>query len=166
MSKLWHLLAALCMTTLTFVVVASAAEPPKVDPKKDEQEAKSKIDDQSTETDRLKRQFEEIKQSLLRLSQRLESSSKPEDKLKAQTINDAIKKASEMAVDSQFSGLIKTLKGSDAFKDLDQLKDASDRNEALQKDLRTLIELLLRDDSDKAKRRGDRTPAGHDRADQ
>ena len=58
-----RLLASLCVTAMAFVVVARA-EPPKVDPKKDD--AKTKLENSAEEQDRLKRQFEELKQSLLR----------------------------------------------------------------------------------------------------
>src|SRR5262249_21009729 len=97
---------------------------------------------------RLRRQFEEFKQSLLRLKQRLESSPKQEDREKARVLNEALAKASEQGTDTKFTTLVAALQNSDAFKDLDQLGAILDKNEDLRKDLRALIELLLKDDRD------------------
>ncbi len=143
MSKLRHLLAALCLTSMTFVMVAGAAEPPKVAPKTDD--AKAKVEELSHEQDRLKRQYDELTASLLRLAQRLNSSSKQEDKDKAKAIYEALSKASDLSVESKFNALITGLKGANVSKDLDQLQSAIDRNDDLQKDIRAIIELLMRD---------------------
>src|SRR5262249_45440066 len=116
-----RLLASLCVTAMAFVVVARA-EPPKVEPKKDD--AKSKLDGAADEQERLKRQFEDVRQSLLRLAQRLDSSRSPEDKERAKTIKAALEQAGQMDINSKFSTLIATLKESNTFKDLDKLESA------------------------------------------
>src|SRR3954454_15412753 len=102
-----RVVASLCVPALTFAVVVARAEPVKVDPKKDD--AKTKIEDAANEQDRLKRQFDELKQSLLRLAQRLESSTRPEDKDKAKAIKDAIALASEKGIEGKFNALIANL---------------------------------------------------------
>jgi hypothetical protein len=121
----------------------------------DDVDPKARIEEAANQQERLRRQFEEFKQSLLRLKQRLESSPKPEDREKAKVLDEALAKASEQGTDTKFSTLVQSLKGSDAFKDLDQLGTILDKNEDLRKDIRALIELLLRDDreaQDKKKR--------------
>ena len=148
-----RLLASLCVTAMAFVVVARA-EPPKVDPKKDD--AKTKLENSAEEQDRLKRQFEELKQSLLRLAQRLESRSNPEDKEKAKVIKDALAKAGELDINSKFNSLITTLKEANTFKDLDKLEKVLDTNDALRKDIDVIIELLMKDNDAAAKKEKER----------
>ncbi|MGH9676915.1 MAG: hypothetical protein ACRD36_07415, partial [Candidatus Acidiferrum sp.] len=109
---------------------------------------KLRIEEASNQQDRLRRQFEEFKQALLRLKQRLEVSPKPEDREKALVLTQAIAKASEQGTDAKFTALIAALKGSDSFKDLDALQLILDKNQDLRKDIRALIELLLKDDRD------------------
>jgi hypothetical protein len=120
---------------------SKAREAEDVDPK-------AKIEEAASQQERLRRQFEEFKQSLLRLKQRLESSPKAEDREKAKVLDEALARASEQGTDSKFGTLVSALKASDAFKDLDQLGSILDKNEDLRKDLHMLIELLLRDDRD------------------
>jgi hypothetical protein len=148
-----RLLASLCVTAMAFVVVARA-EPPKVDPKKDD--AKTKLENSAEEQDRLKRQFEELKQSLLRLAQRLESRSNPDDKEKAQVIKNALAKAGELDINSKFNSLITTLKAANTFKDIDALEKVLDTNDALRKDIDVIIELLMKDNDAAAKKEKER----------
>lgn len=148
------------MTSLLVAAIALAARaadprpvvPPVENKNKvkdtDDVDPKARIEEAANQQERLRRQFEEFKQSLLRLKQRLESSPKPEDREKAKVLDEALAKASEQGTDTKFSTLVSALKGSEAFKDLDQLGSILDKNEDLRKDLRALIELLLRDDRD------------------
>jgi hypothetical protein len=148
------------LTSLLVVAVALAARaadprpvvPPVENKNKvkdaDDVDPKARIEEAANQQERLRRQFEEFKQSLLRLKQRLESSPKPEDREKAKVLDEALAKASEQGTDTKFGTLVSALKGSDAFKDLDQLGSILDKNEDLRKDIRALIELLLRDDRD------------------
>jgi len=115
-----RLLAALGVTALAFVLAAQAAEPIKINKPADRPSATpdlspEQIDLQQREAaqkqDQLKRQFDEFKQSLLRLAHRLESSTKQEDKDRAAILKDAIKVASEQGVDTKFATLISKLKG-------------------------------------------------------
>ena len=102
--------------------------------------------------EQLKRQFDDFKQSVVRLAQRLESSTKQEDKDKAIILKKAITLASEQGVDAKFTTLISELKRGDTFKDLDKLQDLIAKNGDLRNDIRALIELLLKDDRDAALR--------------
>jgi hypothetical protein len=150
-----RLVAALCLTAVVCVLAARADDRRPVTPPADKKDRvkdaddidpKARIEEAASQQERLRHQFEEFKQSLLRLKQRLESSSKPEDRDKARILDEALARASEQGTDSKFSTLVAALKGSDAFKDLDQLSGILDKNEDLRKDIRMLIELLLRDD--------------------
>jgi hypothetical protein len=157
-----RLVLALCVTAATFALSVRAADPrpvvPPVENKNkvkdaDDVDPKARIEEARNQQERLRRQFEEFKQSLLRLKQRLESSSKPEDKQKAQVLEEVLARASEQGTDTKFTTLVAALKDSEAFKDLDQLGPILDKNEDLRKDLRMLIELLLRDDQDAQRRK-------------
>jgi hypothetical protein len=149
-----RLLLALCMAAAIFPVASFADPRPPVPPVEDRNKVKEvddvdpkvRIEEAANQQERLRRQFEEFKQSLLRLKQRLETSPKQEDREKARILDEALAKASEKGTDSKFNTLVAALKGADAFKDLDQLGTILDKNEDLRKDLRSLIELLLRDD--------------------
>jgi hypothetical protein len=153
-----RLLAALGVTALAFVLAAQAADPPvkvskpsdKSSPMPDLTPEKIALEqsEAAQKQTMLQRQFDDFKQSLLRLAHRLESSTKQEDKDRAALLKEAIKVASEAGVETKFSALINKLRAGDTFKDLDQLDDLMNRNQDLRKDLRALIELLLRDDRD------------------
>src|SRR4051794_28693185 len=95
---------------------------PDADPKVLQGEAASK-------QEALRRQFDDFKQSLLRLAQRLEASSKQEDRDKATILKKAIAQASEQGVDTKFTTLVATLKASDTFKNLEQLQGVIEKNE-------------------------------------
>ena len=135
-----RLAAALCLTAVVCVLAARAddrrpAKPPAEKKERakdaDDIDPKARIEEAASQQERLRHQFEEFKQSLLRLKQRLESSPKQEDHDKARILDEALARASEQGTDSKFSTLVAALKGSDAFKDLDQLDAILDRNEDL-----------------------------------
>jgi hypothetical protein len=151
-----RLLTGFCLTAAAVVMTAYGADPPRPAGRPaegkgkvkdaDDVDPRARIEEAANQQERLRRQFEEFKQSLLRLKQRLESSPKPEDREKARVLDEALARASEQGTDTKFGTLVSLLKGSDAFKDLDQLGSILDKNEDLRKDLRMLIDLLLRDD--------------------
>ncbi len=95
--------------------------------------------------DQLKRQFDEVKQMLLRLAQRLDSSPKPEDRDKAKILREALNATSTQTIDAKLIALASALKGSGAFSDLDQLSTLIKENTDLRTELRALIDLLLKD---------------------
>jgi hypothetical protein len=147
---LW-LMAAICVLSVRAEDPRRPAPPAENKNKvkdADDVDPKARIEEAASQQERLRHQFEEFKQSLLRLKQRLESSPKPEDRDKAKVLDEALARASEQGTDSKFSTLVAALKGSDAFKDLDQLGTILDKNDDLRKDIHMLIELLLRDDRD------------------
>ncbi len=158
-----RLLTALCVTAL--VLAARAADPrpvvPPVENKNkvkaaDDVDPKAQVEEAASQQERLRRQFEEFKQSLLRLKQRLETSAKPEDREKAKVLDEALNKASEQGTDSKFSTLVAALQSSDAFKDLDQLQAILDKNQDLRRDIHALIEMLLRDDQEQLRKERER----------
>src|SRR5258707_14534420 len=117
-----RLLAALFVTATAFVLVARA-DPEKGLPipavkgggssatgPKDEIDPKAKIDNAPNEQDRMKRQFEEFKLSLLRLAHRMENSSREEDKQKALVLKDALAEANKMGIEHKMNGLINAVK--------------------------------------------------------
>jgi len=153
-----RLLVVLGVLATAFVLAARADDrlPVKIDPKSkgddkrsdDATDPKVKIEDAATQQERLKRQFDDFKQRLLGLAQRMENSAKPEDREKAKILRLAIKKASEAGVDTKFSTLIETLKTNDAFKNTEQLQMILAQNEELRRDLREIMDLLMKDDRD------------------
>jgi hypothetical protein len=158
-----RLLASLAVTAAAFGLSAWAADPPRPAvkgpeaknkaPAADDTDPRARIDEAANQQERLRRQFGEFKESLLRLKQRFESSPKPEEREKAKVLEQALALASAQGVDTKFTTLVGSLRSSDAFKDLDQLQGMLDRNEDLRKDLRALIELLSKDDQDAERRR-------------
>lgn len=143
-------------TTFALAVRAQDRLPLKVDPKnksdvrrsEDKSDPKIKIEDAATQQARLKRQFDEFKQKLLVLAQRMENSTRPEDREKAKILRQAIEKASDEGVETRFSSLIERLQANDSFKNTEQLQDILAENERLRKSLRDIMELLLKDDRD------------------
>jgi len=156
-----RLLASLTVTALAFTLAVQAADPIRINSPKpadtkigtpdltDAQIAQQQKE-AAIKQDQLKRQFDEFKQSLLRLAHRLESTGKSEDKDKAAILKKAISVASEQAVDTKFTSLVAALKNSDSFKQIDKLGELMTQNEDLRLDIKKLIELLLSDDRDTA----------------
>ncbi|HTU23336.1 MAG TPA: hypothetical protein VMG10_35200 [Gemmataceae bacterium] len=153
-----RLMVVLGVLATAFVLAAQAQDrlPLKVDPKskrdirrsEDKTDPKIKIEDAATQQERLKRQFDEFKQKLLVLAQRMENSTRQEDRDKAKILRKAIEKASEEGVETRFSSLIERLQGKDASKNTEQLQDILTENEKLRHSLRDIMELLLKDDRD------------------
>jgi len=79
----------------------------------------------------------------LSLAQRLEKSSKPEDREKAVVLRQAIELASKEGVDNQFTKLVSTLTASGIT--LRDIEGAIGQNEQLLKTLRAMLEILLSD---------------------
>src|SRR6516225_3625036 len=120
-----RLLLALCVTAATFPSATRAADPRPVGPRiekkdtvkdVDDVDPKARVEEAANQQERLRRQFEEFKQSLLRLKQRLESSPKPENREKARILDEALDKASKQGTENKFETLVAALKGAEAFK--------------------------------------------------
>ncbi|MCS6850487.1 MAG: hypothetical protein NZ700_04875, partial [Gemmataceae bacterium] len=92
----------------------------------------------------LARQFREFEQSLLRLAQRMERSSKQEDRDKAAVLKQAIELASREQIDTRFDKLIALLKGSSAA-NLQEVQTLINDSEQLAQSLRAMLALLLSD---------------------
>jgi hypothetical protein len=152
-----RLLVVLGVLATTFVLTARAQErlPVKIGPRdksdvkrsEDKTDPKKRIEDAATEQERLRRQFDDFKQKLLRLAQTMENSTKPEDREKAKVLRDAIKKASAEGVETRFSSLIEMLRGNSST-NTEQLQEILNENKELREILRDIMELLLKDDRD------------------
>jgi hypothetical protein len=156
-----RLLAPLFVLAVMIGLVAQAADP-QAPAKKPADVTKKKVDgdkltpeqieaaqkEAALKEDQLKRQFDEVKQMLLRLAQRLDSSPKPEDRDKAKILREALNATSTQTIDAKLIALAAALKGSGAFSDLDQLSTLIKENNDLRTELRALIDLLLKDNRD------------------
>jgi hypothetical protein len=89
----------------------------------------------------LSRKYKEFEQALLRLAQRLERSSRAEDRERAAVLKQAIEQASTAGIDNKFEKLISTLKASDAAS-LQVIQEAMAQNKTLAEDLQLLLALL------------------------
>jgi len=152
-----RLLVVLGVLATTFALTARAQErlPVKIGPRdksdvkrsEDKTDPKAKIEDAATEQERLRRQFDDFKQKLLRLAQTLENSTKPEDREKAKILREAIKKASAEGVETRFSSLIEMLRGGSSG-NTETIQDILNENKELRQILHEIMELLLKDDRD------------------
>lgn len=116
--------------------LAVAADPPRDNP---DTLRKSTAFDQ----ERLRTQYLAFQQSLLTLAQRLEKSTKPEDRDKAAVLRQAIELASRESVDTQFAKLLTTLTASGVT--LRDIESAIGQNDQLLKSLREMLAILLSD---------------------
>ena len=154
-----RLLAPLFLLAVAFsLLVAQAADPQtpakkpaNVTKKKDTgdkltpEQIEAAQKDAALQEEQLKRKFDDVKQMILRLAQRLDSSPKPEDRDKAKVLREALNAASTQSIDAKFIGLAAALKNSGAFSDLDQLSTLIKENNDLRSELRALIDLLLKE---------------------
>lgn len=144
--------AIACLTFLAFgwVLVAWADEPKTDAPAKpkDEKSASAIKEEARDNQQVLKRRFDDFQQSLLRLAQRLEKSSKPEDRQRADTLKKAIALTSEQAVDLKFKTLIEILQKPSTSLSLTEIKQAMDQNQMLAEDIRAILALLMADNRD------------------
>lgn len=154
-----RLSVALGILAATFLILAARAEdrlPLKIGSRsksdvrrsQDKTDPKIKIEDAATQQERLKRQFDDFKHKLLLLAQRMENSTRPEDRDKAKVLRQAIQKASEEGVETGFTTLIERLRADNTFRDTQQLQDILTENKKLRNALRDIMELLLKDDRD------------------
>lgn len=139
----------LIMVPFVWAVQADDAAKPKSDqtpaaPAKDQEATKNEV---TLNQERLARQYREFEQALLTLAQRLERSSKPEDREKAVLLKEAIKKSSEVQINTRFDKLVTLLKGSKAA-DLNAISDAMEKSQMLAEDIRAILALLMSDNRD------------------
>jgi hypothetical protein len=144
--------AIACLAFLAFgwVLAALADEPKSDDPSKpkDEKPASAIKEEARDNQQVLERRFKDFEQSLLRLAQRLEKSSKPEDRQRADTLKKAIALTSEQGVDLKFKTLIEILQKPSTSLSLTEIKQAMDQNKMLAEDIRAILALLMADNRD------------------
>src|ERR1700730_19331003 len=138
MARLGFLLASVCLAGIG--CLCRADEPVKSQPP-------AAAGDSALNQEILSRQFRDFKQALLRLAQRLEGSSKPEDRERAVNLKKAIALASEKEVDSEFEKLIALLKASKSLS-LQEIQEAMSRNQMLAQDIKSILAILLADNRD------------------
>jgi hypothetical protein len=119
--------------------VGPAQEPARAPP--------ARSDDAAVNQEILARQFRDFEQALLRLAQRLERSTKPEDRERAANLKKAIALASDAGVDAKFDKLVGILKSSKSLS-LQEIQEAMNENQMLSKDIKALLTLLMTDNRD------------------
>jgi hypothetical protein len=113
---------------------------------------KETVEELAARQERLARQFKEFKEALLRLAQRMEKSSKLEDREKAVVLRKAIDLTTNEGVDTKFDKLIAFLKANKAI-GIGDLDNAMAQNKDLAGDIRTIINILLTDNRDEELRK-------------
>jgi hypothetical protein len=146
-----RVLASVFFAMAAFALLANA-EPPKVDtkkpvPEKDKLDIDSSVKDLASKQVRQQALFSDFKSALLRLSQRMAASPKPEDQERAKLLKQALEKANEEGIENSFDKLVMILKA--ANKD-DQagIEKAIRETDDLTKRLRAILVLLQTDNRD------------------
>jgi hypothetical protein len=135
------LLAALLTTAIFLAARADDSAKTKAKP------APSESVDPVLEQQRLAGKFEDFKAALLRLAQRLSSSTRAEDRDRAVILKTAIKEASEKDINHKFEYLIGLLKNTKAIQ-LEEAKSAMEQSKILADDIRDILTILLSDNRD------------------
>src|SRR5262249_47644192 len=99
------------------------------------------------DVNRLSREYKQFEELLLRLTQRMEKSPRPEDRAKAEALRKAIDIANREGVENKFEKLLTTLLGKDSSRNLttDDLEKAGGQNDELIKILKERLDVLLTD---------------------
>ena len=144
--------AITCLSLLAFgwVLVIRADEPKSDDTSKPKDEKSSAVlkDEARESQEVLARRFKDFSASLLRLAQRLEKSTKPEDRQRADNLKKAIALVGEQGVDLKFTSLIEILKKPSTSLSIPEIKEAMDQNKMLAEDIRAILALLMADNRD------------------
>jgi DNA repair exonuclease SbcCD ATPase subunit len=155
MTRLYLLAGGMGVLTALAAVWLAQAAPPETGPHKDSEEASAKLVDQlSLEEQILAQRFQEFEWKLLKLKQRLERSSRPEDQERAAILQKALDKAREAAIGTRFEQMVEFLKNQ-RLKNIQDVKTAQERSQQLADDLRAIL-ALLREDPRAAKLRDER----------
>jgi hypothetical protein len=136
-----HFLALPLFLAMILVLAVRADDTQKSAPRNSER------DEDAIKEEHLAQQFNEFKSSLHALAQRLERSSKPEDRERAATLKKAIETASKEAVDHKFTKLIDLLKVNKQL-NLNEIKEAMDQSKMLADDIEAILAILLSDNRD------------------
>jgi hypothetical protein len=145
--------AMACLSILAFgwVLAVWADDPAKPDDSAKPKDEKSSdvLKKEAAENQQvLERRFNDFNQSLLRLAQRLEKSTKPEDRQRAENLKKAIALVSDQGVDLKFKSLIEILQKPSTSLSLTEIKEAMDQNKMLAEDIRAILALLMADNRD------------------
>src|SRR5260370_6053784 len=97
--------------------------------------------------------FEEVKNQLIRLADRLAQSSDPANKDKAKILRDAINKVNDVGIETKFTKLVNLIKNASKDVSIDDLANIQAQHEDLTKDIRAIIAILLTDNRDAELRR-------------
>jgi hypothetical protein len=129
-----------CLQAAVLAAGALAQEPakPPAPPSGDEAAVNQEI---------LARQFRDFEQALLRLAQRLERSSRPEDRERAANLKKAIALASDQGVDAKFDKLVGVLRVSKSLS-VQEIQEAMTENQMVSKDIKAILVLLMTDNRD------------------
>jgi hypothetical protein len=133
----------LLLTLLFSMACLSIAQEPTQPPKTPGADK----DELTIEQERLAAKFNSFQTALLQMAQRLERSSKAEDRDRAVILKDAIKKTGELGLPNKFQTLIDQLKGSKALS-LNEAKEAMERSKMVTEDIQTILAILLSDNRD------------------
>ena len=115
-----RVLASVFFAAAAFVLLAKAEPPtppaktdgkPKVE--KENLDVKATVGELTAKQVRMQALFSDFKGALLRLSQRMAASPKPEDQERAKLLKQALEKANEEGIDNSFDKLITILKAAD-----------------------------------------------------
>ncbi|MBY0528486.1 MAG: hypothetical protein K2R98_34160 [Gemmataceae bacterium] len=143
MRSLLALLVGVAVITAPLV----GADAPKADPdKKTPVEIKNEA---ALREMLIAQKYREFELALVRLAQRLEKSTKAEDKEKAKFLKEALETAGKGGITTRFERLISILKESKA-NNLSEIKEAIDLGERLAQDMRDMLKLIMQDGQIKA----------------
>jgi hypothetical protein len=142
------LLAGLGLIALTGVLMFQAAEanPPGLDAKPDDpqQQANKAKDELLLQQQILARQFQEFEQKLLKIKQRLEKSSRQEDRDRAVIIQNALDQIRDASIDTRFEQLTELFRNK-KLTNLPDIRDMEKSSQKLADDLRRILEMLQGD---------------------
>lgn len=145
-------LVTLSLAAMTFVLALKADDTGKSSGKTDP--SGQVREDLTIKEQVLSRQFAEFQQSLLRLKQKLERSTKQEDRERAKILDRVLQKAKDELISTQFGQLVDFLRDQ-RFSNLGDIKKAVDQSKDLAEDLRALL-ALMREDTRAAQLRDER----------
>jgi hypothetical protein len=149
-----RVLVAVLLAPLAFALLAKAADDPaKPDakskkPVEDKLDVKSTLDDLAGRQIRMQANFSDFKSALLRLSQRMANSPKPEDRDRAKLLKQALEKANEEGIENSFDKLVQILKATSSPNDQAAITKAMNETDDLAKRLRAILALLMTDNRD------------------
>jgi hypothetical protein len=130
---------ALFSALIALIPMAQADEKARTTPKAGEEAAQKQ--------EAMARRFRDFEQALLHLTQRLEQSSRLEDREKATTLRKAVELAGKEGTDLKFEKLIQLLKTSRALDgNLNDLEEVLRQNKMVAEDIKAILKLLLDDD--------------------